>query len=133
MTPREAIDTMFGHVQQFAPAGIVILWPDKPGELPDEKYVRPVIRHGGGGQTSLAGADATRKFTKTGVLSIDCYAPVGDGNVEIVELYHAFTKGFESLRSSPVWYRNIRAIDRDKEGSSSRVSVLIDFQYDEHN
>lgn len=134
MTPIEAKDEMFAAVQDMTPVGVITVWPDKPDTIPvGEKWIRPTVRHADSRQTSLATSDGKRRFTRYGILSIECYAPVGDGNVEVDTLAHAFTKGLEMLRSSPIWYRNIRFTESGKEGSSSRVTVMADFQYDEFN
>ena len=134
MTPIEAKDAMFAVVLALTPVGVITVWPDKPDTIPvGEKWVRPIIRHADSKQTSLATSNGTRRFTRYGVLAVDCYAPVGDGNVEVDTLAHAFVKGLEMLQSSPIWYRNIRFIEIGKEGSSSRVTVMADFQYDEFN
>lgn len=134
MTSAEALDIMFGHVQSLTPEALIVVWPDKPDTIPvGEKWIRPIVRTAYSRQTSLSNSNGIRKFTRTGVLSIDCYAPVGDGNVEVNNLANIYQVGLEKLQSSPIWYRNIRSIENGKEGSSSRVSVMADFEYDAHN
>lgn len=134
MTPIEAKDVMFDQVNVLTPVGVVLVWPDKPDSIPvGEKWVRPTVKHAHSMQSTLATSNGTRRFTRFGVLAIECYAPVGDGNVEVDSLMHVYVKGLEMLRSSPVWYRNIRFTENGKEGSSSRVTVMADFQYDEMN
>jgi hypothetical protein len=134
MTPVEAQDIMFAKVLELTQSPVIIVWPDKPDTVPvGEKWIRPAIKTALSKQTNLATSNGVRRFTRYGILLIDCYAPVGDGNVEVNNLAHLYVQGLERLRSSPIWYRNIRFIEMGKEGSSSRVSVMADFQYDEFN
>lgn len=130
MNREEAKDIMMSHVAAALP-GVVILWPDIPQQIPTgEQWVRPVIRHATGGQASLANQNGIRMFRHAGVLMIQCFTPVGDGTLSSDKLVQALLDYFETNRLSPIWYRNIRAMEIGKDGAAEQVNFLAEFQYD---
>lgn len=138
MTREEARDAMFAHVRAAAllvpgagPDGVAILWPDTPQEIPSgEPWIRPVIRHATGRQNALADYNGKRSFMHAGVLMVQLFTPAGDGMVSSDSLTQTFLTYFEGIRSSPVWYRNIRAMEIGKDGAAEQVNFLAEFQYD---
>jgi hypothetical protein len=131
MNREEALDIIMGHVMAALPSGTLALWPDTPQSIPSgEPWVRPVIRHATGGQTSLSDQSGQRRFTHAGVLIVQLFTPVGDGMSASNTLTQAFLTYFETIRSSPVWYRNIRAMEIGKDGAAEQVNFMADFQYD---
>ncbi len=132
MKMHEAKDAMFGHVEGLRPVDCDVVWPDKPGNIPpNSNWIRPTIRHADGRQGSLAGEDGQRRWSRKGVLIVQCFAPVGDGEYGAEVLAQTFVDGFERIRNSPIWYRNIRAIEAGKDGASVQVNVMADFEYDD--
>ena len=133
MTTRtEATDIMMGHVRAMLPLGVAVVWPMTPAIVPENTlWIRPSIQHVGGGQASLSGAIGTRRFDRYGMLTIQCFSPVGDGNTDADDLAGSLLNSFESIRNSQVWYRNIRAIEIGKEGSTVQVNLIADFSYEE--
>lgn len=133
-TRQEAKDIMFGHLQAATPTGVVILWPDTPQDIPvGQRWLRPVVRHATGGQMSLSNESGSRKFTHAGVLIVQVAAPVGDGTSKLDELVQTLQTYFETIGSSQVWYRNIRALEIGKDGSAEIVNFMADFSYDIHH
>jgi hypothetical protein len=131
MTRDEAYDMIMGHVAAALPPGIPALWPDTPQSIPaGAQWVRPVIRHATGGQASLGNAMGARRFNHGGVLIVQLFTPVGDGMTDANTLAQAFLTYFEAVRSSQVWYRNIRAMEIGKDGAAEQVNFLADFSYD---
>lgn len=127
----EARDLIYSHVVAAVPNGVAVLWPDTPQDIPaGQPWIRPVIRHATGGQASLGDFAGKRRFKHAGVLIIQCYTPVGDGMADSDVLVQAFLTYFETLRSSPMWYRNIRATEIGKDGAAEQVNFLAEFQYD---
>lgn len=130
MIRSEARDAINAHIAAALP-GVAILWPDTPQSIPSgQEWVRPTIRHAYGGQASLADANGKRKFKHAGVLIIQCFTPVGDGLVDSDVLVQKLLDYFETIRSSPIWYRNIRAMEVGKDGAAEQVNFMADFQYD---
>jgi hypothetical protein len=135
MTERiTAKDMMMEHIKAALPVGVVALWPDTPQSIPDgEPWVRPTIRHAGGKQASLAGVNGQRKFKHYGILIVQIFTPGGDGQTKSDTITQAFLTYFEKVNSSPIWYRNIRAIEIGKDGAAEQVNFMADFQYDNIN
>lgn len=139
MTRDEARDLINSHVAAAAASiiglgSVAILWPDTPTDIPSgQPYIRPTIRHATGGQSSLSDQSGIRKFTHAGVLIVQLFAPVGDGMTDSDKMTQAFLTYFETLRSSQVWYRNIRATEIGKQGSAEQVNFLAEFSYDIHH
>jgi len=133
MTTRtQATDIMMGHVSANLPAGVTVVWPMTPANVPENTlWIRPSIQHVGGGQASLSGAVGSRRFDRFGMLTIQCFSPVGDGNTDADDLAGTLVNRFEAIRNSQVWYRNIRAIEIGKEGSTVQVNFIADFVYEE--
>lgn len=134
MTRDEARDEMFRHVTEsvaLVDTPPDILWPDTPQDIPaGQTWIRPTIRHAGGSQASLSNQNGIRQFKHYGVLMVQCFSPVGDGMVSSDKLVQTMLTYFETVKSSPVWYRNIRAIEIGKSGAAEQVNFMADFQYD---
>lgn len=131
MNRQDAVDTMLGHVRDAIPPGCMAMWPDTPSTIPENmEWIRPSVQHAGGGQVSLAGEAGQRKFARTGLLIIQCFSPIGDGHTAADTLVNGILEYFEAIRNSPIWYRNIRAIEIGKEGSTVQVNVIADFNYE---
>ena len=131
MTRDEARDVIMGHVAAALPNDVAALWPDTPQDVPaGSKWIRPVLRHATGGQSSLSNAIGSRIFSHAGTLMIQIFTPVGDGMGESDSLVQTFLNYFETVRSSQVWYRNIRAMEIGKDGPAEQVNFLAEFSYD---
>lgn len=135
MTTRtEAVDLMMGHLMVWCQANpeVVSLWPDTPQSIPENRsWVRPTVRHATGGQASLSGEDGTRRWKRAGTFIIQVFTLVGGGASESDALAGSLERYFEGIRSSPVWYRNIRAIEVGKDGSYVQVNFMAEFEYDD--
>lgn len=131
MKREDATDAMMGHVRDALPVGCVAMWPDTPSTVPENiEWVRPSIHHLAGRQTTLSGDAGQRRFNRQGVLTIQCFTPIGDGHSAADKLVGDIVEYFEAIRNSPIWYRNIRAIEIGKEGSTVQVNVIADFTYE---
>lgn len=133
MNANQAVDIMMGHVTSVLPVDVVAVWPDVPGDTPtDTKWIRATVRHATGRQSSLSNEFGVRKFTKAGLLMVQCFAPVGDGELAARDLADVFVEKLETITNSPVWYRNIRLNEVGKDGPAVQVNVMAEFQYDDH-
>lgn len=129
MTSQEAVDDMMRHVVAATPAGIVLVWEDVPSDMPTTAWVRPTVKHSSRAQGSLANHGGRRMFDATGLLSVQCFTLVGDGLSSARNLSDTYVRYLEGVRNSPIWYRNIRALEIGKDGAFSQVLVLADFEY----
>jgi hypothetical protein len=133
MSPQDAIDAMYAVVKTAWDAtGFTIVWTDVPGSVPAESapWARPTVTHATGGQSSLAGATGTKRWTATGTLTVQVFAPVGDGRAKAYELAHAMMLAFRTA-TGPVWYRNHRLKEVGNDGAFEQINVMVDFNYDD--
>jgi len=116
------------------PTGYGMAWPDVPDDtLPPTSQVpwaRTSLRHADGGQRGF-GPDK-RRYERTGVLTIQVFAPKGDGLSRCYQLAKILADGLEG-QATPrgVWFRNVRVREAADSGNFSQVNVLADFTYDE--
>lgn len=130
MTTEDAVDEMMGIVKAALPVDCAAIWPGTPATIPEGDWIRATVRHASGGQASLAGENGARRFKRIGTLIVQCFSPVGDGNMGIDQLSFAFQAALENVRSSPVWLRNVRSIEMGKDGTCMQTNVMADFEYD---
>lgn len=114
MTILEARDILFALVKANFPNYIV--WDDLPAERAEGTWARASVIHLTGGQVSLAGETGTRRFSRSGVVKVQIFAPVGSGMVEGYSLAQALLIGFELFRGE-VWLRNIRLNEAGTNGA----------------
>ena len=131
MTMDEARDAKFAVVLTCL-EDRPIVWSDFGARPPSDNipWARVILRHTGGGQSSLAGEVGTRRFTRSGILLIQLFTPIGRGQFETYPLAQKVANAFEDSRLD-VWFRNIRIMERGTSGSSEQIDVLADFSYDE--
>jgi len=134
MNRTEARDIINTHVTASVPSGTYIAWPDVPSSIPSgEPWVRPTIHHATGRQATLAGENGIRRWKRAGLMTIQCFTPVGDGYATSDTLVETMVSYFEGLRNSQMWYRNIRSMEVGKDGASVQVNVMAEFEYDAFN
>lgn len=131
MTPEEAVDAMFAEVKHATPIDVEIIWPDVPSNKPpDNRWIRPNVKHATGEQSTLAGPIGSKRHTMMGVLIVQCFVPVGSGGLEAIRLATIYLERFAAVRNSPIWYRNQHFVEIGKDGPSLQYNVVIDFEYD---
>jgi hypothetical protein len=132
LTFTEARDVMSGHAAGALPQGFAISWPDKVFNVPTTRWARVTIRRAGRGQRGFG--DGKKKYVAFGIFSLDIFTKPGDGLTENDSLSDAAVVYLESVAgSSPIAYRNIRAVDIGADGAFTRVSILADFEYEDHH
>ena len=93
-------------------------------------YLRAIVRHATGRQSSLSGASGQRMYDATGTLWIEIYAKTGTGNTQGYSMSDMVMDAYRVKRpNASVWYRNIRMHEGPAEGASKKNQVLIDFVY----
>jgi hypothetical protein len=131
VTTDEARDIMLGLIQEVATAQEVPLtFTDVPAKVPSANTVwgRVVLRHGTGGQGSLTGGLGVTLYDAGGVLWLQLFAPIGDGSTAGYQKSQYFLNALRTYRGS-VWFRNMRVMERGKEGAFERIDVISDFEY----
>lgn len=130
MTPQEAVDVMLGvFLAAWAPRAAV--YSDVPAEVPTTQvpWARPVILHATSDHT-LANDVGARRFDAMGLLWIQTFAPVGDGNVNGYQNAQLLLNAYRDARVA-VWFRNIRLEEMGRDGVFSRYDIKADFEYED--
>jgi hypothetical protein len=131
VTTDEARDVMLGIIQTVATAqSVTLTFTDVPAKVPSANLVwgRVVLRHATGGQGSLTGGLGTTLYKAGGVLWLQLFAPVGDGSTAGYQKAQYFLNAIRLYRGD-VWFRNMRVMERGKDGGFERIDVLTDFEY----
>jgi len=137
-TYTEAQDDMFAIVNETAirlNLGVKYEAKSAGEDRPETEtgWVRAVLRHADGRQTSLAGSRGHAKFRQLGTLWISVFTPIGTGLSENYDLCHEFVKAFRKVSTEHcVYFRNQRIREVGANGSFYQINTLIDFEYDDH-
>jgi Bacteriophage related domain of unknown function len=108
------------------------IYPDKAGQtIPaGQAYAKLFLRHATGPQSSLGGAMGAKRYTQTGTLWVQVFAPVGDGLVTAYALAQTVVNAYRTARGT-VWYRNVRMQEVGTSGAFEQINVLVTFNYDD--
>lgn len=131
MTYEEARDAIY-KVFLDAWRSDYVVWGDMFARAPDETvpWARVILRHGGGGQASLANDVGARRFNRHGVLLMQIFTPAGRGQTQGYQLATKVANAYEDAKLD-VWFRNTRISEKGSSGNSDQIDVLTDFLYDE--
>lgn len=95
-------------------------------------WARVSLRHFGGEQASLAGDSGTRRWERTGIVTVQIFVPTGEGLSEAYDLAKIVADAYEGqATASQVWFRNVRVNEVGPDGSWFQVNVIAEFIYDE--
>ena len=115
----------------------LVIYDDKARDLPeDASWVRVRVQHNVfaqrtlGGKPSLGGGG--RRFTRTGIVTVQVFTPVGDGLTSSDPLVDFTVDIFEGEEtgSDRVEFRNTRANEVGADGPWHQTNVIADFEYD---
>lgn len=132
MTPDQARDEMLAVFKAaWDTTGLQATYTDIPGSVPDTEaaWARVTIQHADGGQTGF-GATEVKRFTNVGILTVQVFAPKGDGKTEAYRLAQLVLVAYCQARGS-VWYRKQRIREAGSDGAYEQINVLADFNYDD--
>lgn len=133
MTYDEARDEMLGIFSAaWAPTGFPARYPDIPEDkdFPNSVWARVTIRHGQGGQSSLAGDVGKIRWRNQGTIFVSVFAPVGDGLVAAYTNAQVVASAYRKAKGRCVWFRNQRIRELGQDGAFSHVQFSAEFQYD---
>lgn len=129
----DAYDMMMDHATQ-ACVGIPLTYEDNPPTAALSGTVvwgRITIKFFGGGQQGFG--DQKRHFTRSGLMSVEIFAPKGDGETQLHALGEQVLTSIEDRKSYPVWYRNIRAAGPVADGGYNKINIFADFEFDSNH
>lgn len=111
-----------------------ILWDDKSALPPLDTtavWLRMTIKHAGGGASSLGSPDGLKRFTRIGLIAVQCFVNPGQGNVTLDAVVDIIMHAFErASTANGVWFRNVRFKEIGAVGGWNQANVLVDFEYD---
>lgn len=134
LTTLEARDVILGIFKTaWDTTGYAAHYSDKTGEIgtSEAPWARATLQHTTGNQSSLAGASGTKRFTETGLLFVQVFAPVGDGSTRCYELAQLVRNAFRDARHPEVWFRNVHLEEVGISGVFQQINVISTFSYDE--
>ena len=83
-------------------------------------------------ESSLAGVDGQKRFTTTGLVSVQLFAPIGDGGALLRSLGRVFQTAFRGKRTEGgVVFSRVRVKDVGASGPWWYNLALAEFQFDE--
>lgn len=115
-------------------SGTKVLWDDVDADPPatTETWVRHMVRHAGGGQSSLSDPNNKRRYTRTGIVAVQVFTRKGSGHSTSDALVGIITHAYEhGSTSGGVWFRNVRPSEQGVRGGWQQTDVYAEFTYDE--
>lgn len=101
----------------------------EPAFAEDASWARVRLQHTGGGQNSLSGADSTRVWIRNGILTIQVFAPRGDGGLRCQELSQLVVDTYQAAKTAVI-FRNVRMVEvPDTKGLWKQSNVIAEFEY----
>lgn len=132
MTITQARELMQTHGVSALPNGFAIAFPDVQFTLPTvDPWARITIKLAGRSQRGLG--DGKKKYVAFGVFCIEIFTVQGDGLTASDGLADAAVLKLESLPSSLITYRNIRAVDIGPDGGFTKTNIYAEFEYEDHH
>jgi hypothetical protein len=131
MNSRTARNTMLAVFKTvWDSTGYVVKYDDVPGSVPTTEvpWSRVTVRHMDGGQRGFG--NSSRLYEAKGTLTVQVFAPIGDGNKKAYDLAYSVMKAFRDAKTS-VMFRNHRIREVGNSGAFEQINVLIDFSYDD--
>lgn len=132
---RDAIAAMFKAAWEADTVSddIEVRYDDRAVELPDSDvaWVRLNIQHSLGQQTTLGGENG-RRFTRSGVVTVQVFTPVGEGlvlNDALSKIAHEIFEGGSTAQGS-LLFRNVTTREIGVDGAWFQTNVVAEFEYD---
>lgn len=97
-----------------------------------DAFARITVTHALGEQATLANGTGNRKFSRTGLVTIQIFTKYGEGLVLSDKLAKVAVDAFEgNTTASGIWFRNVTANEIGLTADKFQVNVTADFTYDE--
>lgn len=140
----EELSAMMGEAWpliDFSPIGLVepptILWEGRKTSAPpdpDQPYLRFTVTPVMAEQSSLAGADTTRRYCNDGLINVQSFGPLQwDNGYEVANFLAIMAKRVFQGKTSPngIWFRNCRTNRIGASGGWYQFNTIIEYQFDE--
>lgn len=116
-------------------ANFKIQWADDDSERRPkgrDPFAEVGVYHTAGHQATMGTVATGRTFRRYGYIEVLVHTPEGDGFTladELATIVHDALEGITT--SGGVIFRNVRAVEEGKSGSSNVTNVTADFEYDQ--
>ena len=132
MNVLEVRDEIFAALLKFSKDNSVdVKWPDQPETIFADVWIRPTLNHTYGGQASLGSQDGTRRWNRSGFLTIQVFAPVAQGMERNYELAQKLVNLFQGWIHPCLWFRNVSLMEAGADGAFTQINVSAVFKYDD--
>lgn len=115
---------------------VVVQWQGVGStDAPDggKRWMRITMNHTDGRQASLAGDTGARRWNRTGLVMVQCFAPLAKGSIkEAIRMAAAVQNALQG-KASPncVWFRNAQINEVGPDKFWYQVNMTAIFDYDE--
>jgi len=121
---------------------IISIWDDVQKQQPTQQvnannpvvlpWIRISMKHNTGGQSSLAGQNGLRRYTKYGFLIVEVFGAAGNGQLITDPIADAILTGVQG-KSTPgnIWFRNGTVKEVGIDGAWWKTNVILEFEYDQ--
>jgi len=113
----------------------VVLYDNTKTDVPEDgtgTWIRFGVRHNTGGQATLSGEVGTKRYRRTGLISIQCFLPINKGSQDGDAISQVFVDAFENpTPAGEVLYRSVVPTVIGVSGSWFQVNIIGQFEYDE--
>jgi hypothetical protein len=136
-TPQAVSECMAVVAAAAAPwPGLLVRWPGllAPNPPPaSAAWWLPAMQHIGGGQASLSCEAGVRRWRRTGLLTVQCFVPLGNGSLQEATRMACAVRDAIQGTATPggVWFRNATTKEIGPDASWYQVNALATFTYDE--
>lgn len=130
---QEILDPM---IQVWTPTGYPVSYPDTSTNVPPEgaptPWAKVELTHVDGGQATLACVEGVRRWERVGLLLIQIFAPMGQGNTVTYALAQSVATAYAKAKPpGGAFFRNHRLRDAGISGAYSQVNFILDFYYEQ--
>ena len=114
---------------------VVVRWQGVGSAEPPDgglRWLRVTMNHNDGRQASLAGATPVKRWNRTGLVMVQCFAPLAKGSVkEAVKMAAAVQLALQGKpTSSGVWFRSCTIQEVGSDKFWFQVNMTSIFVYD---
>ncbi|ABP63582.1 BcepGomrgp11 [Burkholderia phage BcepGomr] len=114
-----------------------IAWEGRESARPPDgsaPYVAIFIKHVDGQQASLTDPDMLRRWSRDGLITVQCFGMLSAGQGLEDATYQATIamRAFEGKQSANgIWFRNARIKEIGSDRGWYQVNMIVEFEYDE--
>lgn len=136
LTARDDVMALLAPAIAALGGDVVVRWQGVGSNEPpegDKRWLRVTMNHTDGRQASLAGATPVKRWNRTGLVMVQCFAPLAKGSIkEAIKMATAVQNALQG-KATPncVWFRNAQINEVGPDKFWYQVNMTAIFDYDE--